>query len=298
MLDRRGELLRQSPAAGHHAADERVVDAELAALGVDALLGRARGRVDLARVAGVGLHQHELADVVQQRGDQQLVAVGELDPRAEPVGGALRRDRVQAEALGRCVPQRACARRSRRSWWRRSALRRRPGVSTSIASGMLRTRPRPSACLFASRMTAITSATSDSIAATISLTDGWSWLTSRSTRLRDSASAGNASSASNAAVSRRPWPSLCWLAGRQRGRRRRPLRGPRLPFRLPAGSCFPAAVLPSPTHVSAATAQELTARRSAWRARASQRGVDPRAATHPGPAGPGSRRSRPRRSAR
>jgi hypothetical protein len=84
-------------------------------------------------------------------------------------------------------------------------------VSTSIASGMLRTRPRPSARLFASRMTEITSATSDSIAVTISFTDGWSWLTSRRTRLRDSASAGKASSASNAAVKRRPWPSLCCL---------------------------------------------------------------------------------------
>ena len=41
VLDRGGELLRQAPAARHHAADERVVDAELAALGVDALLGRA-----------------------------------------------------------------------------------------------------------------------------------------------------------------------------------------------------------------------------------------------------------------
>ena len=55
---------------------------------------------------------------------------------------------------------------------------------------------RPSARLFASRITAITSATSDSIAVTISVTEGWSWLTTRRTRLRDSASAGNASSAS------------------------------------------------------------------------------------------------------
>ena len=39
--------LRQAPAAGEHAADERVVDAELAALAVDALLGRAGVAVDL-----------------------------------------------------------------------------------------------------------------------------------------------------------------------------------------------------------------------------------------------------------
>ena len=60
------DRLRQAPAAGEHAADERVVDAELAALAVDALLGRARVAVDLRGVAGVGVQQHELADVVQQ----------------------------------------------------------------------------------------------------------------------------------------------------------------------------------------------------------------------------------------
>ena len=54
----------------------------------------------------------------------------------------------------------------------------------------------------------MTSATSDSTAATTSAGEMRSAVTRRSTRLRDSASAGKASSASNAAVSRRPWPSL------------------------------------------------------------------------------------------
>ena len=45
-LDDRGDGLRQAPAAGEDAADQRVVDAELAALAVDALLGRARLAVD------------------------------------------------------------------------------------------------------------------------------------------------------------------------------------------------------------------------------------------------------------
>src|SRR3954451_13053426 len=65
------------------------------------------------------------------------------------------------------------------------------------------------------RSTAITSATSLSTAATTSLVDTRSCLTSRSRRLRDSASAGKASSASKAAVRRRPWPSLWrrWTAG-------------------------------------------------------------------------------------
>jgi hypothetical protein len=65
----------QVPAAGEDAADQRVVDAELAALVVQALLGRAGRAVDLLRVARVGVHEHELADVVQQRGDEQAVAV-------------------------------------------------------------------------------------------------------------------------------------------------------------------------------------------------------------------------------
>src|SRR4051794_21764701 len=71
----------------------------------------------------------------------------------------------------------------------------------------------------------MTSATSDSIAPTTSLTDGRSSAISASRRLRDSASAGNSSSASKAAVSRLPWPSLCGrpttlagVTGRGRGR--------------------------------------------------------------------------------
>src|SRR5439155_1243869 len=82
------------------------------------------------------------------------------------------------------------------------------GLSTSIASGTLLTLPRLTGCLLATRMTEITSATSDSIAAIRSDTAGCSWLTRPSTRLRDSARAGNPSSASKAAVRRRPCPSL------------------------------------------------------------------------------------------
>src|SRR3954452_24438986 len=103
-LDDRGDGLRQAPAAGEDAADQRVVDAELAALAVDALLRRAGVRVDLARVAGVGVHEHELADVVQQRGDHEAVAVLVAGLGGEAVGGALRGDAVQAEALRRGVP--------------------------------------------------------------------------------------------------------------------------------------------------------------------------------------------------
>ena len=116
----------QAPAAGEHAADEGVVDAELAALAVDALLGRARVAVDLVRVARVGVDEDELADVVEQRGDQQRVAVLVADLAGDPVGGALGRDGVQAEALGRRRPSRGCARRSRslRRGWRAPRRRR------------------------------------------------------------------------------------------------------------------------------------------------------------------------------
>ena len=98
------DRLGQAPAAGEDAADQRVVDAELAALAVDALLGRARRSVDLLRVARVGVHQDELADVVQQRGDHHAVALLVVDLDGEAVGGALGGDGVQAEALGRGVP--------------------------------------------------------------------------------------------------------------------------------------------------------------------------------------------------
>ena len=103
-LDRRRDRVREVPAAGEDAADEGVVDAELAALVVQALLGRARGAVDLLRVARVGVHEHELADVVQQGGDEQAVAVRVAGGRGEAVGGALDGDGVQAEALGSGVP--------------------------------------------------------------------------------------------------------------------------------------------------------------------------------------------------
>ncbi len=98
--------LRQAPPAGEHAADQRVVDAELAALGLDPLLGGARLGVDLTRVAGIRVDEDELADVVQQRGDHQPVAGLVAELASEPVGGALRGDGVQAEALGDALPHR------------------------------------------------------------------------------------------------------------------------------------------------------------------------------------------------
>ena len=72
----------------------------------DALLRRARALVDLRGIARVGVHEHELADVVQQRGDHDPVAVVVTDLGGQAVGGALGGDAVQAEALGSRVPGR------------------------------------------------------------------------------------------------------------------------------------------------------------------------------------------------
>ena len=103
-LDRRGDGARHAPAAGEDAADEGVVDAELAALAMHPLLGRAGIAVDLPGVAGVGVRKDELADVVQQRRDHEAVAMLVAGLLGEAVGSALRDDTVQAKALGRGVP--------------------------------------------------------------------------------------------------------------------------------------------------------------------------------------------------
>ncbi len=203
-LNDRGDLLRQAPTTGEHAAHERVIDAKLAAFLLHALLGRASTGVHLRRVARVGMHEDELADVVQQRRDHQAIAVLVADLNGNALGGPLGRDAVQTEALGRSLPHHGALKEVKvrvcvASAWTAS------GESSSTACTTESTRPRlrPSIWL-ASRMTEITSATSDSTAATTAPTESGSSATTRSRRLRDSASAGKASSASNAAVRRRP----------------------------------------------------------------------------------------------
>ena len=203
-LDRRRDGPREVPAAGEHAAGQRVVDAQLAALVVQALLGRARRAVDLLRVARVGVHQDELADVVQQRGDQQAVAMRVAGLGGQAVRGALDGDGVQAEALRGGVPRLAALEELERLG---AGGERLHGLGRDDLDGgddrldlaaLGRSRP------LARRRTAITSATSDSIAVTTSAVDGRSSAISESRRLRDSASAGKRSSASKAAVRRLP----------------------------------------------------------------------------------------------
>ena len=219
-LDDRRDGLGQAPAAGEDAADQRVVDAELAALAVDALLRRAGVAVHLAGVAGVGVHQDELADVVQQRGDHQAVAmlVAGLVARrsaARWVATPCRRKRSGAASHTDERSKKSKVRARVASAWTASRREQLDGLDDRLdpAAGLAldlvaeaqarrsrarrrtrrRRRPRRSRRAPAR--------------------------TTRSRRLRDSASAGNASSASKAAVRRRPWPSLCRRADIGVGRR-------------------------------------------------------------------------------
>ena len=105
-LDRDGDPLRHVPAPGQDAADQGVVDAELVAFFADALLGGAGDGVEEGALAGVQAHDHEPADVVEKRGDRELVAVGPADRAADRVGGVLGGEGVDPEALG---PQVAAA---------------------------------------------------------------------------------------------------------------------------------------------------------------------------------------------
>jgi len=84
-----------------------VVDAKLAALALDTLLGGAGVAMNGRRIAGVGVHQDQLADVVQERSADQAVAIGVADLAREQLGGRARRERVKAEAVGRPLPDRA-----------------------------------------------------------------------------------------------------------------------------------------------------------------------------------------------
>ena len=208
-LDRRGDGAGQAPATGQDAADERVVDAQLAALAMHALLGRPGVAVDLLRIAGVGMGEHELADVVQQGGDHEAVTMLVAGLLRQAIGGALGGDAVQAEALRARSPRRTSARRSRTCGCGSAIAWTDSGDRTSTALTIESTRPRePVSSWLATRSTLMTSAMSDSTAATTSPGEMRSAVTRRRRRLRDSARAGNASSASKAAVRRRPWPSL------------------------------------------------------------------------------------------
>ena len=206
-LDRRRDRRRKPPAAREHTSDERVVDAELAALLVNPVLGRFRAAVDLAGVPRVGMEQDELADVVQEARRGQTVAVLVADLGGEPVGGVLRRERVQAEALGGGFPHARALEEVECAHPVGERLDRLRAQQLDRADDRV---DGPAGAWLARRITAMISATSDSTAVTISEVATWSLDATDSRRSRDSARAGNASSASNASVRRLPWPSFWW----------------------------------------------------------------------------------------
>ena len=104
MLDDARHVAREPPGAGEHSADERLVDSELSPLGSQARLRRAGVAVDATGVARIGLDEHELADAVEERSHEDLVAIDVIVLAGDPVGGALHRHRVDAEALRRRIP--------------------------------------------------------------------------------------------------------------------------------------------------------------------------------------------------
>ena len=89
-----------APAPGQDPAHEGVVDAQLAPLGVDAVVRGAAVAVEALGVAGVQAGEHRAADVVQDRGEGKLVAVVEADHLGDAVRRPLHGQRVDAEAVG------------------------------------------------------------------------------------------------------------------------------------------------------------------------------------------------------
>ena len=90
-----------APAPGEDAADESVVDAELAALLGDPVIGGCAAPVEALGVAGMQAGQDGAADVVENRRQGELVALADAAHLGDPVGGALHDQRVEAEAVGR-----------------------------------------------------------------------------------------------------------------------------------------------------------------------------------------------------
>ena len=106
VLDAGREMLGEAPAPRDDAAGEGVVDAQQRALAGHALLGAVPLAVEALGIAREGLAEDEAADVVQECRDEELVAVLPPDLGGEALGGALRGDGMEAEALGRVVPAR------------------------------------------------------------------------------------------------------------------------------------------------------------------------------------------------
>src|SRR4029453_13752518 len=90
----------QAPAPGEHSADEGVVDPELAALAGDPILGGRAAGIEALRVVGMDADEHGPPDVVQNRSEGELVAVGGAGDLGDPVRRTLDGEGVHPKALG------------------------------------------------------------------------------------------------------------------------------------------------------------------------------------------------------
>jgi hypothetical protein len=99
-LDGLGDARVHAPATGEDTADEGVIDAELPALLGDPLVGGCAAAVEPLGVPGVQASEDRTADVVQDGGEGDLVAISDAAHLGDSVGGRLHVQSVQAEAVG------------------------------------------------------------------------------------------------------------------------------------------------------------------------------------------------------
>ena len=97
-LDRRRDRASHAPPPDQHRAHKRMIDPELAALAPHPFVGALIATV-AEQFLAVELDQHEPADVVQQRGDRELVGLGQPRELPDPLGGVSDCDGVAAKTL-------------------------------------------------------------------------------------------------------------------------------------------------------------------------------------------------------
>jgi hypothetical protein len=98
-LDGFGDAGMDAPASGENPADECVIDAELAALLGDPVVGCGTATVEALGVARMEASEDGTAEVMEDRGQGQLVPVADSADLGDPVRGPLHGEGVQPEAI-------------------------------------------------------------------------------------------------------------------------------------------------------------------------------------------------------
>src|SRR5262249_48174231 len=98
-LDRLRNPRMYAPAPGKDPAHQRVVDAELASLFGDPVVGGGTAPGEALGVTRMGPRQDRPADVVERRGERDLVPVADAGHFRDVVSGTLDIEPVQAEAV-------------------------------------------------------------------------------------------------------------------------------------------------------------------------------------------------------